>query len=251
METLLLETEGGQWGLNIVCEEHKKATKSKKKAKKYNKYEKRRAKARLAANKGNEKSVETVHEPETKSKVVDSPTNTNENDQEVKERSIEKIGNEIETSPNDAAQHGTPHKKVTDKSPPPLSEQAPSTRRSRKVHTESLQNEEERARHMAEFHARPMEMDRRCGAVSSIVPSKESSHIFDSCAFEGLHPRIITSLTKIGVQQPTLIQTRAVQALQTSKPHNLFIQSETGSGKTLAYLLPILQVSTLLKATLL
>lgn len=51
----------------------------------------------------------------------------------------------------------------------------------------------------------------------------------------GLHPRLVSSLSKYGVKQPTIIQTRAIHALQDNTNQNLFIQSETGSGKTLAY----------------
>jgi superfamily II DNA/RNA helicase len=86
-------------------------------------------------------------------------------------------------------------------------------------------------------------MDRRSGAVSAIAPSRESAHIFDfdENPWKGLHLRIISSLSKLGMERPTVIQTRAINA--DTKRHNLFIQSETGSGKTLAFLLPILQVS--------
>jgi hypothetical protein len=96
----------------------------------------------------------------------------------------------------------------------------PTQQASRKIHTDSLENEQERARYMAEFHARPMEMDRKSGASAAnmIRPSHESLHLFDNNssknnAFGGLHPRLISSLTKMGVTQPTIIQTRAIQAL--------------------------------------
>jgi hypothetical protein len=120
--------------------------------------------------------------------------------------------------------------------------------KSRTVHsTDTLENEEERARYMREFHARPMEMDRRSGATAQIIaPSRESTHLFDQNnvdGFSSLHPRLHSSLVKLNITRPTIIQTRAIQSLQTNRhSRNLFIQSETGSGKTLAFLLPILQV---------
>lgn len=51
---------------------------------------------------------------------------------------------------------------------------------SRRFHAndDNLEDEERRANYMAEFHAHPLEMDRRCGAVSTIKASATSSHIF-------------------------------------------------------------------------
>ena len=112
---------------------------------------------------------------------------------------------------------------------------------------------------MAEFHARPLEMDRKSGATSRIVPSQSSQHLFEKSPSDGvdddddddktivfhgkLHRRIASTLqTKFHLTQPTHIQ-RQVLNVFAPQQSNLFVQSETGSGKTLAYLLPIVQVS--------
>ncbi|KAL7578749.1 hypothetical protein ACA910_015982 [Epithemia clementina (nom. ined.)] len=132
---------------------------------------------------------------------------------------------------------------------------------------------EERARYMAEFHAPPMELDRRSRAAVAVIRDKaDSQHLFSpnsswSQFASLLHPRIVQSLqSTLGLAQPTLIQARTIPAffplsLQTATEttstnavakekvvadtataaHNILIHSETGSGKTLAYLLPILQ----------
>jgi len=166
-------------------------------------------------------------------------------------------------------------------SSPPLEkeeeEENKPTELSRRVHSDALTNEEERAKYMAEYHARPLEMDRRSNAAKTIKSSKPSTHIFDdnnndtttpslqqekeeknNCPFSslGLHSRLVTSLTstrgKFRLERPTIIQCRTLSSLLSPPPqkkhqkqkkgvHNLFVQSETGSGKTLAYLLPIVQ----------
>ena len=115
-------------------------------------------------------------------------------------------------------------------------------------------DEEERAKYMAEFHARPAELDRRSGARSTTVVSKESGHIFDdaqngSWGSLNVHRRLVQTLLspKFDLQTPTTIQCKTIQAFQesdnapTGKKKNILIHSETGSGKTLAYLIPILQ----------
>lgn len=118
----------------------------------------------------------------------------------------------------------------------------------------------EHAKYMAEFHARPMELDRRSGARTVIRVSKASSHLFQNDAATNdwkslslLHPRLIQSLeTKFGLMQPTNIQSRTIATILQPQPRksgtdsdanvkNVLVQAETGSGKTLAYLLPILQ----------
>jgi ATP-dependent helicase YprA (DUF1998 family) len=217
MDALVLE-EGDGLGLNIVCEETKKAPK-KKKVRKQNKYEKRRAKARQAKGQPADKTDSDDATPDTRAVQPNDA-------QQAEEFSSEKTSEEIAEPPAQPIEE-------------PLQQN-----KSRKVHIDTLQDEQERARYMAEFHARPMEMDRRSGAVSTIAPSRESTHIFDfdGNPWKGLHPRIISSLSKLGMERPTVIQTRAMNALKDTKRHNLFIQSETGSGKTLAFLLPILQV---------
>lgn len=110
-------------------------------------------------------------------------------------------------------------------------------------------DEKERARYLAEFHARPLELDRRAGALSrrQIPASKESSHLWKE-AIEwqncSLHERLIQALAAppFGLKRPTVIQSKAIPAFfQGDQKCNLLIHSETGSGKTLAYFLPILQ----------
>jgi ATP-dependent helicase YprA (DUF1998 family) len=226
MEALVLE-ERDRLGLNIVCEEVQKAPK-RKKDRKQNKYEKRRAKARQAKGQAEKTKSEDVA-PISPSILTVHP---GEKHQEMNDKSIESEPTAME---------------IPERSTQPVDVESSPPRQSRKVHFDALQDKQERARYMAEFHARPMEMDRRCGAVSRIAPSRESTHIFDEHAWKGLHPRITSSLSKLGMERPTVIQTRAMNALKGIKRHNLFIQSETGSGKTLAFLLPILQVSNLTK----
>lgn len=115
---------------------------------------------------------------------------------------------------------------------------------------------EERARYLAEFHARPMELDRRAGARGDAAAlaarnSKSSTHLFseatewDSSLADSLHSRLRSTLQShphFKLPRPTKIQSAAIPAFcEGDRTHNLLIQSETGSGKTLAYLLPIVQ----------
>jgi len=107
---------------------------------------------------------------------------------------------------------------------------------------------EQHANYMAEYHARPMELDRRSGARTSKVISRESKHLFTKDQKDwtslDLNPRLIQTLdTKFHLIQPTSVQSRAIQTFHDpmNKQKNFLIHSETGSGKTLAYLLPILQ----------
>jgi len=53
----------------------------------------------------------------------------------------------------------------------------------------------------------------------------------------GVHPDLLTALTKQSIQEPTLIQAAAIPELLQGK--SAYIQAETGTGKTLAYLLPL------------
>lgn len=108
------------------------------------------------------------------------------------------------------------------------------------------EDDNERAKYLAEFHARPLELDRRAGATSSeLIRSKESSHLFDAdrgwASMDLLHERLRATVTgHFQLQQPTIVQSRAIPAFFDGD-YNLAIHSETGSGKTLAYLLPIVQ----------
>ena len=132
-----------------------------------------------------------------------------------------------------------------------------------------MDDEEERAKYMAEFHARPMELDRRSGARSTTIMSRESTHLFtdniqgNSWESLNIYPRLIKTLRSSAfgnLQKPTTIQSSSIRAFYESthalsrndtkmkssgdknkKKKNVLIHSETGSGKTLAYLLPILQ----------
>eukprot|EP00980_Cylindrotheca_fusiformis_P011200 scaffold2563_cov124-Cylindrotheca_fusiformis.AAC.31 len=120
------------------------------------------------------------------------------------------------------------------------------SRRNRHAPSEADQMayEEDRAKYMAEFHARPMELDRRSGARSAIRISKASSHLFDADNWESLqiHPRLMETLkSRFQLSKPTGIQTKTIQVIQSNPKNNVLVHSETGSGKTLAYLLPILQ----------
>jgi ATP-dependent RNA helicase DDX31/DBP7 len=121
-----------------------------------------------------------------------------------------------------------------------------------------LQDTEHRAKYLAEFHARPLELDRRAGVSKNrgMAKSKESSHLFAQdleWTDLPLHERLIASLVQhFRHSRPTVVQSKTVLAfaspLSSSQPgeanasplHNLLIKAETGSGKTLAYLLPIL-----------
>lgn len=135
---------------------------------------------------------------------------------------------------------------------------------SRKKHNAAtLDDEEERAKYMAEFHARPLEMDRRSGAKAFCTPSRDSTHLFDQATqdtptdsskpqaqsmLQQLNPKLRTYCQQhFDMDQATVIQSNTwSQFYSTKKPlANLFIQSETGSGKTLAYLLPIIQVRSI------
>lgn len=53
----------------------------------------------------------------------------------------------------------------------------------------------------------------------------------------GVHPDLLTALTKQSIQEPTPIQAAAIPELLQGK--SAYIQAETGTGKTLAYLLPL------------
>lgn len=112
-------------------------------------------------------------------------------------------------------------------------------------------DDEERAKYLAEFHARPLELDRRAGALKQVTSSRDSQHLFAEirtwadCA---LPDRLVHALQSphFDVQQPTVIQTKAVPAFtQDEGRHNILLHSETGSGKTLAYLLPIVRSLTI------
>merc|ERR1739842_123069 len=81
---------------------------------------------------------------------------------------------------------------------------------SRRYHDKGfLDNEENRAKYLSEFHARPLEIDRRNNAVSKIKASSNSNHLFSSSLSEsmtdsnnpfleiGVNERISNTLTSI------------------------------------------------------
>jgi len=147
------------------------------------------------------------------------------------------------------------------------------------ISSEGTKQDEQHAQYMAQYHARPLEMDRRANAVAYIRPSHPSQHIFSctttkattpgddkeegeginsnntaTASFEGMgvHPKFITALNHMSITQPTSIQSNTIpkllqlgkaspQACTNKDANGLCIQCETGSGKTIAYLLPILQ----------
>lgn len=53
----------------------------------------------------------------------------------------------------------------------------------------------------------------------------------------GIHPDLLTALSKQSIQEPTPIQAAAIPELLQGK--SAYLQGETGTGKTLAYLLPL------------
>ena len=145
-----------------------------------------------------------------------------------------------------------------------------SSRSKHSITANDLTDEKRRAEYLASYHARPHEIDRRSGAVSTIKPSQASTHLFStntpeeidpicedeektsnlssSCPWKklGLHESLQRTIRQtFKLERPTIIQSNAINSMigqSGGSRHNLFIQSETGSGKTLAYLLPIVQV---------
>ncbi len=55
----------------------------------------------------------------------------------------------------------------------------------------------------------------------------------------GVHPRVVATLSRMGIETPTLIQSRAIPALLEGR--DVVGQSRTGSGKTIAYGLPLIE----------
>ena len=54
-----------------------------------------------------------------------------------------------------------------------------------------------------------------------------------------LKPELVASLKRLGLEEATEVQQKAVPMLMTGK--DVVVRSKTGSGKTFAFLLPILQ----------
>jgi primosomal protein N' len=270
MESLLDDSVGTSL-LNIVCEERPESIFQPKKKRKNNKYERRRAKARKA------KEQAIIGSSETQQRESNTPEEMEK--QEAGEKgAAEVVG--VSVAPSDDDHH---HDEPKDINKHPYSEaistaadnhgdsliisKAPSVSvqqqqeqsvrsasprpSSRRIHVDPMgDSTEARAKYLAEFHARPAEMDRKSRAVSNFETSKDSQHLFEGDGGESfeslrLHSRLVTAVEspKLGsLSRPTHIQRKAIQTLLQPSESNLFIQSETGSGKTLAYLLPIVQV---------
>lgn len=223
-------------GLNIVYEEAiAKVPLKGKKPKKRNKYEKRREKSSRATAAKQLPAGEPVLVSGVESSMESAINGEEETTAAIKDA----------VKPDETVEL-LPQIPVSEAEPISVEESAnANSRKSHKAVT-SLEDDEERAKYMAEFHARPLEMDRRSGASSRIAPSKASTHLFQDsgggCDTLGLHPRLTTCLTsRFLLERPTIIQQKALLALENKGDANLFVQSETGSGKTLAFLLPIIQ----------
>ena len=272
---------------------------SKAKKKKNNKYERRRQKARKAREQQQSDAIDKGHHVNGKNQDVSSAPSTNfaTTDDEIKEQisqtsSSQQVASSVATSQDKTITSKDQSKLKRDTTRDSL-QQTKQKKDVDTLRTESMRNEnfiatpgtflsseipnknamhmndeEERAKYMAEFHARPMELDRRSGARSTTIVSKESSHIFTndnrSNSWESLniYPRLIRTLlspTFGNLEKPTTIQSNTIRAFQEStfaviredskrnntdgkkEKKNVLVHSETGSGKTLAYILPILQ----------
>lgn len=241
------------------------------KRKKNNKYEKRRRKAKLARE-GHvatpvKTDASTTAAKKTKPQNTDSPVKQTTHLIPVDEKSTpaeraqkkEKVvdSGEKKIVKENAAEHlktGNKSSKKNQKAPENdkhetmsegPGEPVKNSRRNRPKGKESVEEgEEDYAKYLAEFHARPMELDRRSGARAATKVSKESSHIFEAQEWDSLkiNERMVQSLkSRFELSKPTAIQAKTIQTFQDSAQNNVLVHSETGSGKTLAYLLPILQ----------
>jgi primosomal protein N' len=248
------------FGLNIVCEAPIAANRNGviKKNKK-NKYEKRRERSRRAKSQGDSESIPS--RPARSSNFagpVPVDTNTDKplqrehpnppsyHQQEVNESEEQGSSDEETRKSENEALSIMPENKVSSSTTPLATptDVTPVTQVQSRKHRDLLENDEERANYMAEFHARPMEMDRRAGATGTYTASKESLHLFDTKKQLPLHPKLLLQCqTKFNMKQATQIQSNTWKQFHANdEKNNLFVQSETGSGKTLAYLLPIVQV---------
>ena len=259
--------------LNIVVAKPTVIKAKPTKKKKNNKYERRRQRAQTANNvNSNEEnparkpSDEVSPKEEKDVEVTDvevteqqEPVTTEEpaaptkeqmkadgNNDEIIEEAIGDTGEQSgeEPSPLEDEASESPTKGEEPSTESPSIPEKDSRRRHQAPQTEDEKlKEEERAKYLAEFHARPLELDRRSGAKSSLTASLDSQHLFNIASdwkSLKLHPRLINTLTtQFEMSQPTLIQTKAISVFQDHR--NILLHSETGSGKTMAYALPILQ----------
>lgn len=188
-----------------------------------------------------EKDVTTSNESETliptnDKKNIGSSTPKKDNDEESdsssKPSKIESISKSQKIKTENTEKDSKAGENVENVSPP-----MKASRRNRpQAKEDPKEQEDDHAKYMAEFHARPMELDRRSGARSSIRISKDSSHLFvvaDDWESLQVNPRMIQTLTsRFNLAKPTAIQTKTIQAFQTSPNNNVLVHSETGSGKT-------------------
>jgi hypothetical protein len=226
------------FGLNIVCDAPTVASATPTKAKKRNKYEKRREKAKRA------KLIRQQHHVSFSADLPSVTLKQQEGDESdrVPAEPHSTTGANLSQKLPQHAQHSPEHLSLVNNSSSLTNSVV-----SRKQH-KSLQDEQERARYVADFHARPLEMDRKSGASSEIEPSLQSQHLFvQNGAAEAFLPNLHPKLEQVckermGMMQPTIIQCNTWARFFEKPMANLFLKSETGSGKTAAYLLPILQV---------
>jgi DEAD/DEAH box helicase len=223
--------------LNMVCEAPTLTNMlNSSRPKKKNKYEKRRDRSKLKDNSKSTLQPNMISEtPSTLSTplIKDNSGDKSSSKEEEPELSQEVLINSHEkVSQRKESGSMLPVVKISENST------------SRKNNLINMEDEEERAKYMAEFHARPMEMDRRAGATSSYTKSQSSSHLFDSHRVLPLHTKLLKVCEdKFNMKQATQIQINTwLKFHEDDQKHNIFVQSETGSGKTLAYLLPIIQV---------
>jgi ATP-dependent RNA helicase DDX31/DBP7 len=248
-------------GLNIVAVPLQKSVKAKPK-KRQNKYEKRRRRAQQANHHDDDatkqhvttkKNVNGTTAPDvTYRKIVEEAEAADSLTLEASSVSVDDSTNVEEVEHEDDLQYlPHPDNSTDDKNNDNTFFAEPEHDNSRDTSQAFPDDTEERSKYLAEFHARPMELDRRAGARSTIRASNESQHLFATArtwSQLGLHPRLVACVES-QFKSPTTIQTRAIPAfaVDSAAPaaataqHNLLIHSETGSGKTLAYLLPILQ----------
>ena len=77
-------------------------------------------------------------------------------------------------------------------------------------------------------------------------PTPTASEADGGFAALGLDPRLVTSLTALGYEEPTPIQREAIPPLLQGR--DLIGQAATGTGKTAAFTLPLLQLLAVLIA---
>ena len=247
METLSTDEFASLLGLNIVAEPN--AATPPKKKRKNNKYERRRRRAQQTRDRKNNSPDATNQQPPTDALAsADEESSRTEDVMDKALHSDSQLGVQVwqglaneEKIPLEESQSSVltdKHKDASELLPIP----------SRQSNNTLPRDAAERAKYLAEFHARPLELDRRAGAVvlQKQLPSKESSHVFAKATEWhdfGLHQRLVNAITSspFSLKRPTVIQSRAIPAFfQNAGVHNMLLQSETGSGKTLAYLLPLL-----------